>query len=297
MKRIDLHIHSTCSDGELTPIQIIDEAILNNVNTLSIADHDTIIAYTPDLFDYAKQKGVKIIPSVEISTEHDGVTVHILGYNFDINNKKLNNALNKLRNARHTYLINVCKKLNMLGYEVNIQTLKNIPSVTKANIALDIISNFNNKQVLINSFGHIPTKGEFIEAIMNRDCPAYVDKFRISPTEAANLIHNAKGVVVLAHPVVYKHEKNKELPWVLNLAKIAKVDAIESNYIYISSQKEIINESPFWNEIAKTHGYFSTIGSDFHSFDTSVLIGLKNTTIKLSSNEINLMLKNLQKNI
>ena len=83
-KRIDLHIHTTISDGSLTPIEVIDEAVKNGVSTIAIADHDTIDAYTDELFEYANSKNIKIINAVEISTKSNKAGIHVLGYNFDL---------------------------------------------------------------------------------------------------------------------------------------------------------------------------------------------------------------------
>ena len=102
-------------------------------------------------------------------------------YNIDLNNKKLIEQLSKLRNSRHDYLFNVANKLNELGYKVNTEELDKIEAVTKAHISLDVISNKENEKTLLDNFGHIPSKGEFIETIMNENCPAYVKKESITP--------------------------------------------------------------------------------------------------------------------
>ena len=108
-----------------------------------------------------------LIPAVEISTKIKKCGIHVLGYNIDLNNENLIKKLSLLRNARHDYLNNVAKELEKLGYELNVSKLNKIDAVTKAHIALDVISNENNKRLLIKNFGYIPEKGEFIETIMN----------------------------------------------------------------------------------------------------------------------------------
>ena len=84
-KRIDLHIHTTVSDGALTPKEVIDEAYKNGVSVISIADHDTVDAYNTELFEYAESKNIKLINAVEISTKAKKAGVHVLGYNLDLN--------------------------------------------------------------------------------------------------------------------------------------------------------------------------------------------------------------------
>lgn len=218
-KRIDLHIHSTVSDGVLEPKEIIDEAYKNGVSVIAIADHDTIEAYTDELFEYAKSKNIKLINAVEISTKAKKAGVHVLGYKFDLDNEEFRERLNKIRNARHDYLHNVAKKLKEIGYYINVEELDKIDAVTKAHIALDATTNPQNKEKLLEEFGHIPNKGEFIETIMNENCPAYVRKESVTPKEAAEIIRKAKGKVVLAHPVAYVHEDNltdKEIEEIIN---------------------------------------------------------------------------------
>jgi len=290
---IDLHIHSNKSDGALSPKEIIDEATKNGLTTISIADHDTVEAYTDDLFKYAKEKNVQLIPAVEISTKTDKCGIHILGYNIDIKNTELQNKLYELRNARHDYLFNVSTKLNNLGYHINTEELDKIESVTKAHIALDIISNVNNKELLMRTFKHIPTKGEFIETIMNEGCPGYVKKASITPKEASLLIKQAGGKVILAHPVAYQYEDNLDEKQMLELIKDMNADGIESIYIYIDRNNNKINEITKWNNFAKDNNLIITIGSDFHNFDNiHPVIGLLNQDINLDTiNLINIITK------
>ncbi len=266
-KIIDLHIHTNCSDGALTPKEIIDEAAKNKVSVIAIADHDTVEAYTDDLFAYAKEKNIKIIKAVEISTKADKAGIHVLGYNFDINNKVLKDTLYAQRNARHIYLHEVGEKLKELGYILNVEELDKIDAVTKAHIALDVVSNEDNKDLLLKTFGYIPDKGEFIETIMNENCPAYVKKMQLTPKEAAELIRQAGGKVVLAHPVAYKYEDDLTDEDTLKIIKDMQPDGLEANYIYYDRNDNKINEVEHWTEFAKENNLFVTIGSDFHRKD------------------------------
>lgn len=294
-KFIDLHIHSTCSDGALSPKEVIKRAKDNEVSVISIADHDSTYAYTEELFEFAKNQDIELLPAVEISTKHGGIGVHVLGYCFDLNNEKLQQTLLKLRNARQDYLGSASEKLKTLGYKVNEDKLKDVLSVTKSHIALDVIENASNKSLLLKMFGHVPGKGEFIETIMNEGCPAFVEKFSISPIDASKIIHEAGGKVVLAHPVAYRHEDGVEWNWILTLAKEMKADGIEANYLYVNQYDEMIDETEFWNKFAKDNGFFVTTGSDFHDFDAiRPDIGFVNTSLVFDDGEVNDILKNLK---
>ncbi len=293
-KIIDLHIHTNLSDGALSPKEIIDEAVKNKVNVISIADHDTIDAYDSNLYNYAISKNIKIINAVEISTKTNNIGVHVLGYNFDINNKDLRKKLFLLKNSRHIYLHNVASKLKELGYIINEKELDRIKAVTKAHIALDIINNKNNNKILLKTFNHIPSKGEFIETIMNEGCPAYVKKETITPKEAADLIRRANGKVILAHPVAYKYEDNLNQNDILKLIKEMKADGIESNYIYIDRNNNKINEIIKWNKFAKDNNLITSVGSDFHIKDgIHPEIGLINENLNIENNIINKIINDL----
>ena len=295
-KRIDLHIHTTISDGSLTPIEVIDEAVKNGVSTIAIADHDTIDAYTDELFEYANSKNIKIINAVEISTKSNKAGIHVLGYNFDLKDAKLRERLSKIRNSRHNYLHNVAEKLHKLGYLLNVDELDKIEAVTKAHIAMDIINCEKNEEKLLNDFGHIPNKGEFIETIMNENCPAYVRKETITPKEAAKMIKEAKGKVVLAHPVAYVYEDNFTDEDILNIINEMKPDGLEANYLYVDRNNNRIDEIEKWNNFAKEHNLFVTIGSDFHNADgIRPEVGFVNTNFILDDNVVNEMIKNIIK--
>lgn len=295
-KIIDLHIHTTCSDGELTPREVIDMAIKNKVSVISITDHDTIGAYEEELFDYAKDNNIKIIPGVEISTKNDKCGIHVLGYNIDLNNEEFKNKLEKLRNSRHEYLYQVAGKIRELGYIIDIMELDKIEAVTKAHIAMNVISNDKNKDILMKQFGHIPNKGEFIETIMNEGCPAYVKKNTITPREAVELIENASGIAVLAHPVAYKYEDDLTDEDIINLVRDMRVGMIEANYVYVDKNNKKINECNYWRDFAYRNSLKTTIGSDFHKDDgIRPIIGLIGENIKLSDKEIDEMIDNLER--
>lgn len=294
MPTIDLHIHSNKSDGKLSPTEIIDEAKKNNVKTIAISDHDTLEGYNEELFQYAKNNNINLIPAVEISTKINKAGIHILGYNIDINNNKLQTKLKELRNARHDYLHNVSNKLADLGYVVDVEELDKIEAVTKAHISEQIVKNKENEQLLLKVFNHIPSKGEFIETIMNENCPAYVKKASITPKEAADLIRESNGKVILAHPVAYTYEDNLSDTEIINIINDIQADGIESYYIYVDRTNNKINDIQKWNDYAKKLNIISTIGSDFHNYDNyHPSIGLTNEIIDLTQLEIDSLINYL----
>ena len=295
MKKIDLHIHTNKSDGLLSPKEIIDEAKKKHVQTIAIADHDTVDAYTDEVYNYAKDNGIELITAVEISTKTKKCGIHVLGYNIDTSSKYLNESLKKIRNARHDYLHNVANKLNEMNYILNINKLDMIEAVTKAHIAMDIISNKTNEKQLLKQFGHIPSKGEFIETIMNENCPAYVKKETVTPKESAEIIRKAGGKVVLAHPVAYVHEDNLTMNEILEIINDMKADGLEANYIYTDRNNNIVNEIEKWNKFAEENHLFVTIGSDFHMEDGNhAEIGLENVGVVLEDEKADEILEKIK---
>lgn len=290
-KIIDLHIHTNVSDGELSPKEVIDMAEKNEVKVIAISDHDTIDAYSNELFDYAEEKNIFLIPAVEISTKSKKSGIHVLGYNFDLNDQNFKEELNKIRNARHDYLYAVASKLEKLGYIINTEELDKIEAVTKAHIALDVISNEKNKNLLKESFGYIPGKGEFIETIMNEGCPAYAKKVSISPKKAAELIKSAGGKVVLAHPVAYKYEDGLTDEDILELVNDMQIEAIEANYYYVDRNNNKIDDCDHWRLFAKEHNLICSVGSDFHNDDgLRPVIGFTNWDMKFSKEDVHTIL-------
>ena len=293
-KTIDLHIHTNVSDGVLSPKEVIDMAVQNGTGIIAIADHDTVDAYSSELFDYAEESGIALIPAVEISTKTKKCGIHVLGYNFNLGDEHFKEELSKLRNSRHDYLYNVASKIEELGYVINTEELDKIEAVTKAHIANDVVSNEENFDLLIKEFGHVPNKGEFIETIMNEGCPAYVKKKSISPKEAAELIRSAGGKAVLAHPVAYKYEDGLTDEDILELVNEMEVDAIEANYHYVDRNDNRVEESSHWREFAKKHNLLCSVGSDFHLDDgIRPIIGFKNWDIEFSNEDVDKILNYL----
>lgn len=292
---IDLHIHSNLSDGALSPAEIVVRAKQSGVKTLAIADHDGTLAYTDELFSLAKQNDIRLLTAVEISTRWHGIGIHILGYNFDPHNPQLVECLYNLRNARHIYLMDVAKVLNGLGYYVDVEKLDKIESVTKAHISLDIIQNEKNRDTLMKDFGRIPTRGDFIETIMNEGCPAFVEKKSVTPKQASEIIKQAGGKVVIAHPVAYTYEDGLTEQDIEQLIDEIDPVGIEGNYIYVDRTERVIDECDKWNRLAQKHNLISTIGSDFHTADNiRPTIGLTNTNTRLTDEQINLIINTLK---
>lgn len=266
-RNVDLHIHSSFSDGFYTPEQILKMASENGVKKMSITDHDTISAYSENTVKLAKELNIELIKGVEISTNYENFGVHILGYGFDIENKELKKSLELLNASRLNYFAEVSFVLESLGFVVNVEEISKAHVVTKSHIAKDIVLNPKNKELLENLYGYIPGKGEFIETMMNEGCPAFVQKFALTPAQASEIIHNAGGKVVLAHPMAYIYEDGVSKETLMNLLDEINADGVEADYLYVDRNNVLHDDRKEWNEVAKLKNLIVTVGSDFHNFN------------------------------
>ena len=285
--KIDMHIHSTCSDGSLSPENILKVAHKNGVKILSITDHDSVSAYTPQFLKKAEQYGISVINGCEMSTKINGVGFHVLGYNMDLKNENLLKTLDMLQNARVNYVYDVSKVLQKIGYIMNPEDIKDAPSVGKPHVTKNILTNPENHNKLISDFGHIPNVGEFIETILNEGCPAFVEKFHISPNEAVKVIKSAGGTAVLAHPVAYIYQDGVSRDEIVELVKNMNPDGIESYYLFTESNGNEIDESAFWTKFSKDKNLLCTIGSDYHdSWKGFAEIGFSNRDFSIPDKDL-----------
>ena len=271
---IDLHIHTNKSDGEFSPEEILYMAKEKNIKVISITDHDSLDAYNDEIFKLANKLNIQLITGVEISTKNEKCGIHVLAYNVDINNEKLKDMLYKIRNARHIYLYDVGKRLKEIGYEIDIDELDKIDVVTKAHISSHIVNETKNREKLIEEFGCVPERGTFIETIMNEGCIAYVSKYVPTLEEISEVIRNAGGKVVLAHPVAYSYTDGLSIDDVQNIIDRLKPDGIECYYILTTPENKKINEIEKWKELAIKNNLFMTLGSDFHRIKSECEISL-----------------------
>lgn len=245
MKFCDLHIHSSFSDGKLTPEEIVSTARSKGVKCISITDHDTLDA---QYITNNKYEDLSVIPGIELSTEVNGIEIHILGYFIDIKNENLNKVLSELKFYRKERAKSIVSKLNKMGIDIDIsEVLKNgKETVGRANIALEIVKKgyeCNYK----SAFNKYLVQGK----------PAYEKGKKLTYKEAIKLIQNSNGIAVLAHPG--KIYKAREVESIIKELRCYGLKGIE---VYHNSHtKEQINK--FYN-LSKKYKMVITGGSDFH---------------------------------
>ena len=263
MKYADLHIHSSYSDGVLSPEEIIDLAKKQGIKYISITDHDTIAAqYISEI----NNAGVNVIPGIEFSTEYNDLEIHILGYFININNKRLNEAVNRLKISRVERTNKILEKLK----EDNIH-------ITIDEIAVDLDSSIGRGHIAnaIVRKGYADNYKEAFLKYLVKGKSAYVKGQKLTYKETLKIINEAGGIAILAHPgKIYRKIE------IENIIKELKCYGLKGIEVYHPSHsKEQINS--FYN-LSKKYKLLITGGSDFH--------GAANKEIFLGSQGINELL-------
>jgi len=256
VSKVDLHIHSTTSDGQLTPADIIQEAAERGLTFIALADHDTVDGIASAQAAAQAFPGLKVIPCVEISTDTPQGEVHILGYFIDYTDHELKAALDSFRNSRLGRAQGMVAKLENLGIHIDwqrVQQLAGGSSIGRPHIA----------QAMLEK-GYIASIKQAFTDYLGHDRPAYVEREKMTPAEAVELILKAKGLPVLAHPLTF----NDPEAMIAEL-KAAGLVGIEAYYNGYTAEE--INRLV---ELADRHNLIATGGSDYHGLDpTETAIG------------------------
>ncbi len=192
MNYIDLHTHTTASDGTLTPEQLVTEAAALALEVIAITDHDTIAGLAEGLSAGPLYR-VEVIPGVEINTDVPGGEVHILGYYIDASDAALQAELTRLREGREGRGRQMVEKLRALGAPITweqVQAIAGDAPVARPHVA----------QALVES-GFVASAREAFDRYIGRDGPAYAERIKMTPAEATAIIARAGGIPVLAHPM------------------------------------------------------------------------------------------------
>jgi len=244
-KYVDLHIHSTYSDGTSSIREIIELAFQKGLRTISITDHDCIDGY-PFARDLGTGVGLEVIPGLELSSEIGGVDIHILGYFVDIHNAALGEKLREMKEARFHRAKKIVSNLNGQGIDLRFETVLNIAgegAIGRPHIAAAML-----KEELIYSFR------EAFEKYIGYDSPAYVEKTTLRPREVFQLILDAGGLPVIAHPGVTGVDER--LPEFIG-------DGLAGIEVYHSEHPAAIRR--YYLKYCQKHSLAFTGGSDFHS--------------------------------
>ena len=252
MRAIDLHTHSTCSDGTFSVKELIDRAHEKGLAAIALTDHDTVEGID-EAVRYAAEKypDLEVIPGIELSTESDGREVHIVGLFIDNNDKEFVESLSAFIDSRTTRNIKMCKKLSEeagipISYEELIEEYPDTV-ITRAHFAKFMVEK-----------GYVNSRAEVFDRYIGDHCPYYVGREKITPEDAIRSILKAKGVPVFAHPILCRFGDDRLDAFVgkLKEAGLVGIEAIYSTY-ELRDERQI-------KELAKNYDLLVSGGSDFH---------------------------------
>lgn len=248
--KIDLHIHTTYSDGAYSPEQVVDTAVEQKLNIIALTDHDNILSYKIAQ-DYAKKNkiNIEIIQGVEINTLYKGYEVHILGYFMDVENPDFQNLLKIQQNARIVQTKEMVELLNKkAGIKVKFEDIKNLVapkgSIGRPHIAR-AITNAGGTQSVVEAYSKY----------INDDSPVYVQRKTVSPHDAVEIIYEAGGIPVFAHPV--------DIDISEQLTKELMNYGLRGLEAYHRKHSPAVVE--YYSSLAEKFGLIVTGGSDFHA--------------------------------
>jgi 3',5'-nucleoside bisphosphate phosphatase len=250
---IDLHAHSTASDGELSPTKLVELAASNGVKTLSLTDHDTV-AGLAEAQAAAVENNITLINGIELSTRWDNKTFHIVGLNIDASNKTIIGStihLNQLREERAIKIGEKLEKANIKNAYENAKLLAGDGTVTRQHFAQFLVDN-NFAKSYSDVFKRFLVKGK----------PGYVSVNWPTLEETVDSIKIAGGVAVIAHPLRYKITATK-LRKLISDFKETGGQAIE-----VVTGNNNTNEITTVTNHAKKYDMAASLGSDYHNANT-----------------------------
>lgn len=249
--KLDLHMHSTASDGRLSPEELVRTAAHLGLAVISLTDHDSVDGIAPALKAAQSYPTLKVIPGVEVSTDVPHGEVHILGYFIDYTNPELVIKLAAFRNSRKVRAQRMIAKLATMGVHVEWDRVEDIAgtgSVGRPHIA----------QAMLEK-GYVPSQREAFAKYIGREAPAYVEREKMTPEEVVELITRVGGLAVLAHPA--EIDDLEQLIPRLQRVGLIGMEVYYNNYTLKTTQ--------YLASLAHKHALIATGGSDYHGIDNA----------------------------
>ena len=252
---IDLHIHSTASDGTFTPAQVVSHAHRLKLKAIAITDHDTVVGSKEALLS-GIPPSLEFLTGVEISATPPSFypgsgSFHLLGYSIRLDDPQLNRTLEKLQQARKNRNPAIINRLNELGISITLDEVRR--EAGEGQLGRPHIAQLMVKKRAVASID------EAFDRFLGTGKPAYVDKQRVECFEAIEIILAAGGVPVLAHPGLLDYKTDNQLDELIGKLKKAGIQGVE---VYYSGHTP--DQTRLYAELAKRHDLLMTGGSDFH---------------------------------
>ncbi len=246
---IDLHTHSTCSDGSMTPKELIDHAKKCGLEAISLTDHDTADG-VKEAMARGAEIGIEVIPGIELSAQSETET-HILGYFIDIDHPALKEALVKIKEVRSIRSQRNCDKLRALGYDVTMAEAEQVAGG-------EMLCRAHFARVLVDK-GYMPSVKVAFDTLLANGKPAYDDTQYLTAAQAVELINKTGGTAFLAHLHLTRKPDEVLEKFVLEL-KEAGLVGIEGYYTEYTPELQAKYQA-----MAKRLGMLISGGTDFHA--------------------------------
>ncbi|MEG1911308.1 MAG: PHP domain-containing protein [Cloacibacillus sp.] len=248
MRMIDMHVHSTCSDGTYAPERLASAAAKRGLSLLALTDHDTTSGLAR-FMQACRKEGVRGLCGVELSAEAP-YTLHILGYRIRPGSAALEGRLSEVRDCRNNRNVKICANLHALGFDIEIDEVEKISGG-------EVVARPHIARLMVQK-GYVPTVGMAFIKYLDRNGAAYVPRVRLSAEECISLIREAGGVAVLAHPAQCRLN-DAAMDALLARLKAAGLWGLEA--VYGANPPELTMSHL---ALAAKFGLYTTAGSDFH---------------------------------
>lgn len=246
---VDLHVHSNRSDGSLSPSDLVLEAKKKGLTAFALTDHDTVDGID-EAIAASVGSGVTVIPGIELSTEYEGKDIHIVGLFIDKEQPAFRDKIQEFVDSRILRNQKMCQKLTDAGCPLTYEELvEEFPG--------SVITRAHYAQILLKK-GYTKSLKEAFERYIGDRGPCFIPREKITPGDGVKLILSAKGIPVLAHPLLYGMGKDR-LQILVDRLKAVGLEAIEAVYCTYSPSEEAQ-----MREFAKKNDLFISGGSDFH---------------------------------
>ncbi|HIQ99222.1 MAG TPA: PHP domain-containing protein [Candidatus Scybalocola faecavium] len=256
MKTIDLHTHSNASDGTLTPAQVVREAYEAGLSAVALTDHDTADGLeeaaqaAKDILDSDRSADFQFVPGIELSVSYKNHELHLVGLHLDIHSEGFSRALKKLQNNRDQRNEKMIQKMQSAGMDITMDALR-------ADQGGGVLTRANFASYMLHK-GYISSVQEGFDKYLDRGKAFYVPREYLSPKEAIDLIHNASGLAILAHPLLYGMNMAQLEEALSELTRLG-LDGLEA---YYSMNHD--HDTVHMKTLAQRHGLLLSGGSDFH---------------------------------
>ena len=249
MERIDLHTHSTASDGSLSPSEVIQAAASAGLKAVALTDHDTIQG-VPEAMAAAEKLHIECIPGIELSAFYKGLEVHIVGLFLNVEDPVLKERLDAFRNIRENRNNQMIEKMQASGVDITMKKLRDLEGdtvITRANIARYLIR-----------IGFVDSVKEAFDKYLSPGMPFFVPKTGVTPKDAIETIRDNDGIAILAHPLTYKFTRDDLIECIETL----KSYGLQGMETYYSTFSEADHRD--MKRLADQYGLLHSGGSDFH---------------------------------